>query len=137
MEYDTLKHYVVFSLVALALVTIAVIIDLGTGLSKAIAKCDAIRSNPLRRTLVKLLEYWGLQLIALIIDLLLCFTPLEHPYAIMIVSVAIVAIEIKSVFENLQEKNSAAAKVQDIVAQIIKASDNETATKIIELIKNL
>lgn len=137
MEFDTMKHYLAFFFVALALVTVAVIIDLCTGLSKAIAKRDAIMSNPLRRTLVKVLEYWGLQMIALIIDLLLCLTPIEHPYTTMFVSIAIVAIEIKSVFENLSERKSAAAKVQDIVTKIIAASDNETALKIVEIIKKM
>jgi hypothetical protein len=58
------------------------------------------------------------------------------PYCAVVCTLGILVIEGKSVLENFHKKKSSAAKVVDIVAAIVDATDNETAEKIIKAIKS-
>ena len=114
---------------------LAVLIDLWTGIEKAKATGMALHSHALRCTVTKIGEYWRVQLMFLLFDILalsMCIYAL--PYASMVGTVAVVAIEVRSVFENLREKRSSAADVPDMLLNIIRCKDVEGARRLLETI---
>ncbi len=130
-------HYATYLLTTMTLVVVGVGVDLLTGIRKAKMKRERITSLGLRRTVIKLFEYWGLILMSFTLDLLLLITPIGEPWVTMACGLSVVLIEVKSVVENLKESRSKAAEVSELLQKIIMASDNEQAQKIMEAIKNL
>ena len=118
------------------LVIVACFIDLWTGIDAARKNKEKIRSKALRRTVAKALDYLRVIVFGTLIDVLgLSFPWYIIPYCAVICTLGILVIEGKSVLENFHKKKSSAAKVVDIVAAIVDATDNETAEKIIKAIK--
>lgn len=142
MEVDILSRYTrefVMIYVALILITwlfnvFATLIDLWTGLDKAHAIGEPIKSNLLRRTINKIGDYWKVQAFALMIDtfgsLFWCY-----PFASMAAGLGIIAIEWKSVIENLKAKKAAAAQLPSVIAQIMSAKSKEDALKVLQTIQ--
>ena len=119
------------------LVIAACFIDLWTGIDAARKNKEKIRSKALRRTVAKAIDYLRVIVFGVLIDVLgLSFPWYSIPYCAIILTLGILIIEGKSVLENFHKKKSSAAKVVDIVAEIIDATDNETAEKIIKAIKS-
>lgn len=119
------------------LVIVACFIDLWTGIDAARKNKEKIRSKALRRTVAKALDYLRVIVFGTLIDVLgLSFPWYIIPYCAVVCTLGILVIEGKSVLENFHKKKSSAAKVVDIVAAIVDATDNETAEKIIKAIKN-
>ena len=118
------------------LVIVACLIDLWTGIDAARKNKEQIRSKALRRTVAKALDYLRVIVFGTLIDVLgLSFPWYVIPYCAVVCTLGILVIEGKSVLENFHKKKSSAAKVVDIVAAIVDATDNETAEKIIKAIK--
>ena len=118
------------------IMVIAVFIDLWTGVEKAKAKHERIYSDRLRRTITKIGEYWRVQLMFLLFDIVGSFiTAYNLPYASMAGTVCIVLIELRSVFENLKEKKSSAADIPQALKDIINCRDIEKARELIEKLK--
>lgn len=111
----------------------ATLIDMWSGIDKAQAKGEAINSGGLRRTITKMGDYWKVQAFALMIDV---FGSLfyAYPFASMLAGLGILLIELRSVLENLREKRSAAAKLPDMIKEIIKAKNSGEAQAIIDLL---
>ena len=83
---------------------IAVFIYMCTGVEKARARHEQIYSDKLRRTVAKIGEYWRVQIMFLLFDIVGSFiTVYNLPYASMFGTLCIVYIELRSVFENLKE----------------------------------
>ena len=119
-----------------AVMILAVLIDLWTGIEKAKATGMALHSHKLRCTVTKIGEYWRVQLMFLLFDVLaLSMGIYALPYASMMGTVAVVAIEVRSVFENLKAKRSAAAEVPEMLLEIIRCKDAEGAKKLLDLLK--
>jgi signal transduction histidine kinase len=119
------------------LVIAACLIDLWTGIDAAKKNKEKIRSNILRRTVTKMLDYVRVIIVGVLIDILgLSFTWYAMPYCAVILTLGILIIEAKSVLENFHKKKSSAAQVVDIIQAIVDATDNETAEKIIKAIKD-
>jgi hypothetical protein len=115
----------------------ACFIDLWTGIDAARKNKEQIRSKALRRTVAKALDYLRVIVFGTLIDVLgLSFPWYVMPYCAVVCTLGILVIEGKSVLENFHKKKSSAAKVVDIVAAIVDATDNETAEKIIKAIKS-
>lgn len=95
-------------------------IDLWTGIEKAKALGDDISSSALRWTLVKIGDYWRVQVFGLIFD---AFGSLYYdtPFASLLVGAGVLLIEFRSVIENLKEKKSAASKIVDAMGDVVDA----------------
>ena len=115
---------------------IACLMDMWTGIDAARANKEKIRSKPLRKTGVKIVDYFRLIIIFVLIDILgLCFPWYNLPYGAIIGTAGVLFVEGFSVVENLRRKRSHAAEVADVAAKIVKCLTTEDAEKIIKMIK--
>lgn len=120
----------------LVLICIACLIDMWTAIDAARANKERIRSKPLRKTGVKIVDYFRLLMFFVMIDLLgLCFVWYNMPYGAIIGTVGVLAVEGVSVVENFRRKRSHAADVAEVVSKIISCVTKEDAEKIIEAVK--
>lgn len=132
-------HGVTVIFLCFVVIGIAVLLDLYTGI-KAAKKCgEKIRSHILRRTIIKIIEYWLVVVFGILIDLLgLSFTWYNMPYAAIIVTLCVLLIEGHSLFENLTRAKSPAGKIDDVAGdfmqEIIEAKSGKTAAKVYEKI---
>lgn len=118
------------------LICIACLMDMWTGIDAARANKEKIRSNPLRKTGMKIVDYFRLIIIFVLIDILgLCFPWYNLPYGAIIGTAGVLFVEGFSVVENLRRKRSHAAEVADVAAKIVKCLTTEDAEKIIKIIK--
>ena len=130
-------HGITIIFICCLLVVVACAIDLWTGVDAARKNKETIKSRILRRTVSKILDYLRVVVFGVLIDVLgLAFPWYAIPYAALTVTLGILLIEGKSVIENYHKSRSAAAKVVDMVSNIIDCVDNDTAEKIIKAIKN-
>lgn len=120
----------------LVLICIACLLDMWTAIDAARANKERIRSKPLRKTGVKIVDYFRLFLFFVMIDLLgLCFVWYNLPYGAIVGTVGVLAVEGFSVVENFRRKRSHAADVAEVVSKIISCVTKEDAEKIIEAVK--
>ncbi len=121
-----------------AIMCIAVCIDLWAGVNSAKARGEKVYSGGLRRTFAKLGDYWRIQVMSLIFDLIGSFIPwYSLPYVSMLVTAAIVLIEGRSVWENEKAKKSQVAKLPDAIRAIIQCADAKTAERLLEKLKEV
>lgn len=119
------------------LICIACLMDMWTGIDAARANKEKIRSKPLRKTGMKIVDYFRLIIIFVLIDILgLCFPWYNLPYGAVIGTAGVLFVEGFSVVENLRRKRSHAAEVADVAAKIVKCLTTEDAEKIIKMIKD-
>lgn len=131
-----LGHGVTIIFLCCVLVVVACLIDLWTGVDAARKNRETIKSRILRRTVAKILDYLRVVVFGVLIDVLgLAFPWYAIPYCAIVCTLGILLIEGKSVIENYHKSRSSAAKVVDVIAQIIECGDNETAEKLIKAIK--
>ena len=132
-----LGHGVTIIFLCCVLVVMACLIDLWTGVDAARKNKETIKSRILRRTVAKILDYLRVVVFGVLIDVLgLAFPWYAIPYCAIVCTLGILLIEGKSVIENYHKSRSSAAKVVDVIAQIIECGDNETAEKLIKAIKD-
>ncbi len=82
-------------------------IDAWTSTEAAKYNNEPIESHKLRKTITKAGEYWRFQLMALLFDVVGMILPwYNYPYASMVATLSILAIETYSVKENMACKNS-------------------------------
>lgn len=118
------------------LICVACLMDMWTGIDAAKANKEKIRSKPLRKTGMKIVDYFRLIIIFVLIDILgLCFPWYSLPYGAIIGTAGVLFVEGFSVVENLRRKRSHAAEVADVAAKIVKCLTTEDAEKIIKMIK--
>jgi len=118
---------------------VAVFIDLWTGVERAKACGEKMKSGKFRLTLIKIGDYWRVMIFGLFIDIIL-FMILDNyaPFGSLLFAIACCFIEGKSVIENLRRKRSAAADVPQAVIDIIKSIDNpEKLSAYIEILNKL
>lgn len=117
-------------------IIIAVLLDLETGVKAARENHEKIRSRILRRTITKILDYLRVLVFGVIIDMLgLAFPWYAIPYCAILVTLATVLIEAKSVLENYEKMKSTAAAIPDEITRIVKAKTRDEAKEIIDLIR--
>lgn len=129
-------HGVTVIFICCIIIIASVLLDLNTGVAAA-KKChEKIRSRILRRTVTKILDYLRVLLFGVMIDVLgLNFTWYDVPYCAILVTVGVVAIEAKSVFENYSKSKSAARELPEVIGDIISADNVEKAKKVIDKLK--
>lgn len=125
-------------LVCWAFVFVANFVDFWSGRDTAKAIGERIDSKGYRRTFIKVGDYYRVLIFALLFDLIgSLFAFYKLPFASIIGSVSIIAIELKSVLENSRRKKSNAADVPDIVKKIIQCATTADGEKLLEEIKNI
>lgn len=131
-EYVT--FYVAVILATWIVMGASTLVDLWTGIDKAMATGERVRSHGLRRTISKAGDYWRVQCFGLFIDIFgtLWFSV---PYASILITFGILLIEGKSVIENLKAKKSEAANIIDAVRAIKEATTDKDAQTIIDFFK--
>ena len=102
------------------------------------AVCMDLWAGGFRRTIGKLGDYWRIQVMALIFDVIgSCIPWYEYPYASMIVTAAIVLIEGRSVWENERAKKGNVAKLPAAIRDIINCTTAKSAEELLKKIKEL
>lgn len=126
---------IIFS--CLVLICVACMLDMWTAIDAARANKERIRSKPLRKTGVKIVDYFRLLVFFVMIDTLgLCFPWYLMPYGTIIGTLGVLAVEGFSVIENMRKKKSHAADVADVVGKIVSCVTKEEAEKIIETLRD-
>lgn len=103
-DYDTLESKLILVLIMWFIVLLAIIIDLIAGVRKAIQLDEARTSQGFKRTVTKLMQYYGLLCFALMFDVLASIVE-PMPYITALASIFLVFIEAKSVYEKAEEKD--------------------------------
>ncbi len=116
----------------------AVLLDLWSGIDRSRAAGEQPRSDKFRHTVTKIGDYWRVLAFGLIIDVIASILPFYNlPYASILASVACALIECKSVVENLRAKKSAAAKIPDLMVQLLNCTDTEKMKELLGKWKTL
>lgn len=135
-NYSLIQHYVLVILVMWVVMVLAVCMDLWAGVDSAKARREKIYSGGLRRTFAKLGDYWRIQVMALIFDLIgSCMEWYNLPYASIIITAGIVLIEGRSVWENEKAKKSNVAKLPEAIREILNCSTAKNAEELLERLK--
>jgi hypothetical protein len=105
-----------------ACVFVSVLIDLFFGVKRA-KRLKIVRTSfGYRRTITKLTGYFGLMLMLSIADIAASVI-FKMPYFTVIGAIGIVAVEAKSVFENLKQEDKSVAKIQKALQKIFENKD--------------
>lgn len=135
------KHIQFFVIVIFAmwfLQVLAVCVDFWSGTNTAKALGQKLYSNGFRRSFAKLGDYWRVAVMFLLIDVIgSLFAWYNLPFATMLVSLAVIGIEGRSVWENAKAKKSQAAKLPDIIRDIINCVRIKDAEDLITRIKEM
>lgn len=116
-------------------VFIANILDFWSGRDTAKALGEPIDSKGYRRTFVKIGDYYRVLMFALLFDLIgSLFEFYKLPFATLLGSVAVIAIELKSVIENSRRKKSHSAEIPQIIKEIIQCSTTAKGEEILKRI---
>lgn len=138
LNLGELKRMLAVVLAMWLLMVAAVLVDLWSGIEKAKARKEYVDSGGFRRTFAKLGEYWRVLAMLLLVDIIGNMFPwYSFPFASMLGTVAVIAIEFRSVIENLRAKHSSAADIPDMIRQIIQCTDRNKAAGLIEEIKKI
>lgn len=125
MTHDWVKlEYLAFVLALFYIcVLAAVAIDMYFGIRRAKAGGVTRTSIGFRRTLVKTQSYFGLLALMTLIDVIASeFT--ELPYFTALVSIGIILVELKSVFENIRSVDKGVEQVPEAIREIVKNKDH-------------
>lgn len=131
-------RHIGITLLCWLLMIAAVCIDMWDGILTARTVKEKIRSNSLRKTISKAGDYWRVLVFGLFFDVLGSMFPVYTlPYMTMLLTAGVLGIEFKSLIEHNKRKKSEAAKLPDVVKQIIECTSEADAAKLIKLIKNV
>lgn len=114
-------------------IVISCLVDFWSGCSTAKALGQKLNSHGFRKTMDKIGDYFKVAVVFLLFDILgSLFAWYGLTYATIVVAFGVILIEGKSVFENAKRKKSSAAKIKDIVTEIVKAATEKDAKMIID-----
>lgn len=129
-------HGVTIMFICAVAIVVMVLLDLSTGLRAAKATKDKIRSNILRRTVTKILDYYHFLVAGIVIDVTgLAFDFYKVPYGAILVTLAVAGIELVSMYENFKKAKSAAAEIPQMIEKIIEAKNEKDASELFEAIR--
>lgn len=111
----------------------AALIDLWTGCDCARRRGEKIASGKLRKTVEKLGDYWRVQALGIVADALL-IPFFSWPYLTVAISLGVVAIEGKSVIENLKSVRSSAGGALDSADDLLKVLTSRDLARLRELL---
>lgn len=140
-DTDAILFYVAIRvgiiLICWSFMTAANLIDFWSGISTAKALGEKLESHGFRRTVTKIGDYARFMMCAFMFDALGCFLSFYIlPFATALSTVAVIAIEGRSVIENSRRKKAHVADVPDIIKDIVKAATTKQGTEVLEKIIN-
>lgn len=138
-DMEGLTFYIIvricITLVCWFFVICSCLVDFWSGTTTAKALGEELYSNGLRRTIIKVGDYWRVLLFALMFDILGAFLSFYVlPFTTILCTVAIICIEGKSVIENSHRKKAHAAEVPSMVKQIVEAATSEQGADVLKKI---
>lgn len=138
-QWQTLISFITIRVMVIILcwgfMSLACLIDLWDARKTAIITGEKLESAKYRRSITKMGDYARVLLFTLMFDamgMLLVFYSL--PFATMVCTASILAIEGKSMIEHSARKKSSAADIPEMVRQIIKAANTRDAQNIIDML---
>jgi len=121
-DWNCFKAFLAALAVLYACVFASVLIDLFFGVKRAKRLKIARTSFGYRRTIIKLTSYFGLMLMLSIADIAASVI-FKMPYFTVTGAIGIVAVEAKSVFENIREEEKNIAEVQKLLLKLLESED--------------
>lgn len=119
-----------------AVMIFAVLIDLWDRVMTQRRLKRQVTSHRLRKTVNKILEYWRLLLIGFLVDsALLIFSWYIVPYVSVALTIGLVAVEAKSMWEHALERRSGTLGLMDVANAIVNCKDGHGAIKVINMVK--
>ncbi len=138
LDLTNLYRHIGVTLMCWLVMFVSVLIDMWDGVQTAKFMKEKIDSKGLRRTFAKAGDYWRMMLFGLMFDTLgLLFTWYILPYMTIIITVGVLIIEFKSVWEHNRKKRSHAAELPGVIANIIKCASEQDALELIKKIKEV
>ena len=121
-DWERFNALLIVLVVLYACVLVSVLIDLFFGIKRA-KRLKIVRTSfGYRRTITKLTSYFGLMLMLSIADIAASVI-FKMPYFTVIGAIGIVAVEAKSVFENLKQEDKSVAEIQKALQKIFENKD--------------
>lgn len=109
--------------------------DLLYAISAAKRLGEPVRSHKLRKTMQKILMYWGFQIVTVILGTIgLLFPWYNLPYLTILATLAIGIIEVKSFIECWRRRKDNMAKIPETVQEIIEFIGKDKFGDVIEII---
>ena len=144
LEHHKMDEIVDYLVIRMAIVMIcwtfvfaANFLDFWSGRDTAKALGEKIDSQGYRRTFVKIGDYYRVLMFLLLFDLIGSLFPFYTlPFASILGSIAVIAIELISVIENSKRKKSHAGDIPEIVKKIVQCATSKDGEKILEEIRN-
>lgn len=142
IEQQNMEAIACYLIVRMAIVMIcwtfvffANILDFWSGRDTAKALGEPIDSKGYRRTFVKIGDYYRVLMFLLLFDLIgSLFEFYKLPFATLLGSVAVIAIELKSVIENSRRKKSHSAEIPQIIKEIVQCTTTAKGEEILKRI---
>lgn len=136
-DFHHIQLFVTVIFVMWFLQVLAVLLDFWSGTNTARALGQKLYSNGFRRSFAKLGDYWRVAVMFLLIDIIGgLFAWYNLPFATILVTLAVIGIEGRSVWENAKAKKSQAAKLPDVIRDIIKCVTVKDAEELLKRIKS-
>lgn len=111
-------------------------LDFWSGRDTAKALGEKIDSQGYRRTFVKIGDYYRVLMFLLLFDMIGSLFPFYTlPFASILGSIAVIAIELISVIENSKRKKSHAGEIPEIVKKIVQCATSKDGEKILDEIR--
>lgn len=137
-DFHHIQLFVTVIFVMWFLQVLAVLLDFWSGTNTARALGQKLYSNGFRRSFAKLGDYWRVAVMFLLIDIIgALFAWYNLPFATILVTLAVIGIEVRSVWENARAKKSQAAKLPDTIRDIIKCVTVKDAEELLKRINEL
>lgn len=119
-------------------VILAVLIDLWDGVYTAKVVGVRVRSHKFRATVRKIGEYWRFILMGFIADTIGVLFPFwAWPYLSILICLAVIAIECKSVFEHAKKRKSHVADIPAMIQEMVDCATEHDAISLIARIKEM
>lgn len=137
INIDHLYLHIGVSFVLIVVMVMVVLIDLWDGIHTAKRCGEKIHSHKLRVTINKIGEYWRVMLLGFVTDTLGIFFPFYNlPYLSIFITLGIIGIEIKSVYEHIKKRKSALERLPDIIKRIKDCTTDEGSIELIDELTN-
>jgi hypothetical protein len=121
-DWSSFKALLTVWAILYACVFVSVLIDLFFGVKRA-KRLKIVRTSfGYRRTITKLTSYFGLMLMLSIADIAASVI-FKMPYFTVIGAIGIVAVEAKSVFENIKKDEKNIAEVQKLLLKLFESKE--------------
>lgn len=138
LDLTNLYRHIGVTMMCWLVMFVSVLIDMWDGVQTARALKEKVNSKGLRKTFAKAGDYWRMMLFGLMFDTLgLLFSWYVLPYMTIIITVGILVIEFRSVWEHNKRKRSQAAELPWVIANIIECASKKDALELIKKIKEI